>query len=111
MKSALKYLPLSVFALMCVGLAASNHLSDFADGSSLSKEQAAEVCSSTCRKFTECAAPGLPPQLSRSTFENGCYSGCMKHAETIHDCVSQGASSCEEIMKCSMDTHFQRREQ
>lgn len=74
----------------------------------MNEQEAAAMCSSTCNTFTACAAADLPPNLSKETFESGCYSGCMKHADTIGACVRSGASSCEEIMDCSLQKHFQR---
>ncbi|MCB1139575.1 MAG: Cys-rich protein [Leptospiraceae bacterium] len=108
MKRTKRFLPLVAFAVFCAGLAASNHVSSIGAPSGMTEPEAAAMCSSTCSTFTACAAPQLPPNLSKATFESGCYSGCMKHADTIGACVRSGASSCEEIMDCSLQKHFQR---
>ncbi|MBI39600.1 MAG: hypothetical protein CMF59_08370 [Leptospiraceae bacterium] len=107
MKKLRNYLPLLLFALFCFSLAAANWQNR--RGHSLPEEQAATVCSETCDRFVSCAASQLPPNMPASTFRSGCYSGCMKHAGTVKDCLDRGASTCEEIMQCSLKSHFKKQ--
>ncbi|MBU43515.1 MAG: hypothetical protein CMN76_09870 [Spirochaetaceae bacterium] len=108
MSTLRKYLPLILFGLLCGGLAASNHLSVRSPGD-IEAEKAAQVCSETCEKFTGCVSQELPSHLNVDTFRSGCYSGCMKHAATVENCLKKGAGTCEEIMQCSLKSHFDKQ--
>lgn len=105
-----KIAPFLLFALFCVGIAASNHWKGGPDFGGVSPSRAKEVCSQTCQKFTQCVRGNLPPSISVQTFQAGCYSGCMDHVGTVDQCVREGEQSCEGIVKCSLDLHFKRKE-
>ncbi|HBS06226.1 MAG TPA: hypothetical protein DEA96_14755 [Leptospiraceae bacterium] len=107
MKKLIKYLPLLIFAFICVSLAAGNWQNR--RGQTLPRDQASTVCSETCDRFVSCAASQLPPVMPAATFRSGCYSGCMKHAITVKDCLDRGATTCEEIMQCSLKAHFKKQ--
>ncbi|MEQ8353668.1 MAG: Cys-rich protein [Leptospiraceae bacterium] len=107
MKGIRKYSPLLLFATVCMSLAAANWKDR--SGAELPSEEATAVCSQTCNQFASCASSQLPPHMSAETFRSGCYSGCMKHAGTVKNCLSRGAITCEEIMECSLKAHFKKQ--